>query len=60
MFDFTVGEYIAPISSRGTTKISGEILTCFKKNNIFLAQILTKLKQFENKENLWKFCIENP
>ena len=52
MFDFTVGEHIAPISSRGTTKISGEILTCFEKKNIFLAQKLTELEQFTAKGNL--------
>ena len=40
--------------------IFGEILTCLKKRNIFLSQILTELERFENKENLWKFRIENP
>ena len=29
-----------------------------KKKNIFLAQILTELERFENKENLWKFIIK--
>ena len=30
-----------------------------KKKNTFLAQILTELELFENKENIWKFCIEH-
>ena len=26
---------------------------------MFVAQILTELEQFEDKENLWNFCNEN-
>ena len=30
-----------------------------KKKDIFLAQIVTELEYFEDKENLWKLCIKN-